>query len=206
MDTSQPQDRREARPHRHRLFVGTGNPLSRPSDRFQVWFGLFLMALLILGAPAGGWVAGAMTYTAYQRIADTQREERYQVTARLTANATAAEASGRVVDEKAWAPVRWTDGDGTAHTARTVVENGLERGMTARIWVGPEGTITAEPMTSANVNATAWAAGLAAAATVAAVTLGVGVRVRAALDRRRYAAWGKEWESLEPQWSRRTHE
>jgi hypothetical protein len=205
MDTSQPQNRREARPHRHRFFVGTGNALRRPSDRFQVWFGLLLMALLILGAPAGGWVAGAMTHTAYLRIADTQRAERHQVMARLTANATVV-VSGRVVDEKALAPVRWNDGDGSVHSGKAEVAKGSERGMTVRIWVGPEGVVTVEPMTSANVKATAWAAGLTAAATVAAVTLGVGVCVRAVLDRRRYAAWGKEWESLEPQWSRRTHE
>ena len=70
------------------------NPLMRPSDRFEWWFGRFLIFLLVLGLSVAAYNAGMTAYGASMHTVRAQAADRHEVTARLTADVERGEQRG----------------------------------------------------------------------------------------------------------------
>jgi len=179
-----------------------GNPLRRTSDVVQSWLTVLLVALLMLGVPAAAVGVGVYVHSAETQIAQTQSEERYRVSARLTADAedVAAESGGYTASR---APVEWTARDGVPRTGTAEVPRRAQEGSTTRIWVDASGRVTTPPMSPSDAVIGAWLAALVAAGVVAALGFAARGSAIRLLDRRRYAQWETEWAELEPRWSGR---
>ncbi|MGM9383163.1 Rv1733c family protein [Streptomyces antibioticus] len=175
-----------------------GNPLRRPSDRFEWWFRLLLMALLAVGLPLAAYSAGTAAYDSAMRAVRAQAAERHQVTARL-----AEDVVRDTTVAKRAAKVRWTDADGAVRTGSALVKPGSAKGSAVRVWVDRDGTVTSPPATALNARTTGWVTGGAAALGVGLGAYGVWAGTRLLLDRGRYARWEAEWERAEPLWSAR---
>ncbi|MFJ8942849.1 hypothetical protein ACIRG4_06105 [Streptomyces sp. NPDC102395] len=174
------------------------NPLRRTSDRFESWFRGLVTLLLVLGLPVAAISAGLTAYEASMRTVRIQSAERQEVTARVT-----ADVKGDAADGKRQARVRWTSADGVVRTGTTLVESGTSKGAALQVWVDRDGSLTGAPMNELNATTTGWFVGAMAAAGVAAVFLVAKSGMRRLLDRRRYAQWDAEWNTVEPQWSAR---
>lgn len=185
--------------HRDRT-PGTANPLRRPSDRFESWFGCFLLLVLALGLPAAALGAGQSAYQSALRTVQTQSAERYQVDASVE---SVDDNVGATAKEQA--EIRWTDDDGTVRTATAPVQPDTRESSSVRVWVTRDGDVTGPPMTRNQALTTGWFAGGAAAAGVGAAVYVAHVGARRALDRGRYARWDAEWERVEPLWAGRFH-
>ncbi|WP_055558002.1 hypothetical protein [Streptomyces sp. NBRC 110028] len=173
-----------------------GNPLLRRSDRIQFWVSVLLMALLAIGLPAASLSAGWAVYGSQTHTARVQAAQRHQVTARLTGEPTDMGTG------KQFGRVRWTAEDGTERTAVTHVERGTPRGGYVKVWVDRHGGVVEAPLRPAVAQATGWIAGTVTAGAVALVALNVHRSIGRAMDRRRRAQWGAEWDRMEPRWSR----
>ncbi|MFE0572488.1 hypothetical protein ACFW21_10030 [Streptomyces albogriseolus] len=184
-------------PHREHT-PGTANPLRRPSDRFESWFGCFLLLVLALGLPAVALGAGRTAYHSGMHTVQTQLAERHQVNASVE---SITENIGATAKEQA--SIRWTDDDGTVRTGSTPVKSDTREGATVRVWVTGDGDVTGPPMTKEQAVTTGWFAGGAAAVGVASALYVARVGVRHTLDRRRYTQWDAEWEQVEPLWAGR---
>ncbi|WP_431046065.1 Rv1733c family protein [Streptomyces sp. P1-3] len=176
--------------------------LRRPSDVAEQWLNRLLMVLLLLGVPVLAFAAGSAAYTSELRTARSQAAERHQVTAHLTEDAGGAPVT-RAGEDRQRAPVRWTEKNGAARTGVAEVPPGTEKGETVRVWVDRAGKVTTAPLPSSAAMSTGWTAGAMTAAAGATVVWGTRAAIRRALDHRRCAQWEKEWDELEPVWSRR---
>ncbi|WKX69008.1 hypothetical protein [Streptomyces sp. XD-27] len=158
--------------------------------------------LLLVGVPVLAFAAGSAAYTSELHTARSQAAERHQVTARLTGDAGGAVVS-RAGEDMQKAPVRWTEKNGAVRTGVAEVPPGAEKGETVRVWVDRAGKVTDAPLPASSATATGWTAGAMTAAAGVTAVWGTRAAVRWAFDRRRYAQWEKEWDVLEPVWSRR---
>nr|WP_308438756.1 hypothetical protein [Streptomyces chromofuscus] len=156
------------------------------------------MLILLLGLPVAALSAGLTAYESSMRTVQAQSAQRQEVTARLTSN-----VKDVAMDEKQWAQVRWTDGNGTVRTGTTLVEPGTPKGATVRVWVDRDGGLTSPPMSEFNATTTGWFVGVVAAIGVGAGLCAARAGMRHVLDRRRYARWDAEWDVVEPLWSAR---
>lgn len=179
---------------------GVHNPLERPSDRLERRLRLLLTVLLAVMLPAAAWLAGSTTHRHYGQLRQAQLAERHPVTAQLLSDAQAGlDRPGG--DIGARAPVRWS-GPGGARVAVAPVASGERKGATVTVWLDSRGRVTSPPVTR-DVNTTVSVGAGLAAATAAALCLGGAWRgVRRSLDRRRLAGWDREWELVEPRWTR----
>jgi hypothetical protein len=156
------------------------------------------MLVLVLGLPVAALSAGLTAYESSMRTVQAQSAQRQEVTARLTSN-----GKGVTTDGKQQARVRWTDDGGTVRTGTTLVKSGTPKGATVRVWVDRDGGLTTPPMSELNATTTGWFAGGMAAIGVGAGFYAARAGMRHVLDRRRYAQWDTEWDSVEPLWSAR---
>jgi hypothetical protein len=176
------------------------NPLRRTSDRFECWFRGLLTLVLMIGLPAAALSAGLTAYESSMRTVQAQSADRHEITARLTTN-----VKGVTTDGKRQAQVRWTDDYGTVRTGTTLVKSGTPKGARVRVWVDRDGGLTSPPMSEINATTTGWFVGGMAAIGVGAGFYAARAGMRHVLDRRRYAQWDTEWDSVEPLWSARFH-
>ena len=98
-------------------------------------------------------------------------------------------------------PARWTAPDGTVRTGPVEPPANGRAGSTVAIWTDARGT-PMRPPTSSPLGASV-GVGLAVTSFVVVVYACVLAAVRRSLDRRRMAAWQREWRSVEPRWSGR---
>ncbi|MEU6403406.1 hypothetical protein [Streptomyces sp. NPDC046985] len=175
------------------------NPMRRTSDVVEAWI---LLAAWVL-ALAGGLLAGTLTGGAMERGAQRVREESRPVTAVLTREAAHGgfrPASGGL----AWATVRWSGPDGSAHTDRTRVPADARPGSHITVWTDGHGTLTPAPASAADTAFQSVLGGLWAGAAAAGLVLGGAKLVRSRLDRRRFAQWDEEWARADARWGRMT--
>ncbi|GHF37562.1 hypothetical protein GCM10018783_02410 [Streptomyces griseosporeus] len=101
------------------------------------------------------------------------------------------------------AVVRRRAPDGTAHLGRTLVDSGTKAGTRVEVWLDAAGRGAAEPPTRTEAALAAALFATGAGLGLAGLASGAGAPARGRLDRRRIAASGREWDSMEPRWSRR---
>ncbi|MFI0239963.1 hypothetical protein [Streptomyces sp. NPDC016845] len=181
------------------------NPLRRRSDVVEAWAALVLGVLAVLVAPAAGALSGWAAHEDARAHVRAQRESRQPQRARLVEDAPdhVPAASGVQATVTYPVTVRWTDGQGRTVTAIAPVTAGLERGDTATVWLDRHGGVTTAPWGGGDVWSHTLAAGFLVATATAGLALTTRLTLRAALDRRRLAAWERGWSRVEPVWGRR---
>ena len=153
-------------------------------------------ALLVLLASL---LVGIGSFGALTQRAAVEARDRTPTSAVVLEDVPLVPAAGAL----AVAPVRWTDPDGVERTGSAEVTAPLTAGDQVRIWVGTDHRPVRAPITRL-------AAGMAAS-TVTVLVLAVGVLLVllfgrlafARVGRMRGAEWEREWEEVEPTWTRR---
>jgi hypothetical protein len=176
---------------------GRGNPLRRPVDRKEARLIAGLLVIFLIASPLVAVLGAHLSYTASLRQMHAQRSWR-EVTATLVENATDLPATGG-----AWAPAaeaRWTAPDGRARHGLLAVDGSARAGQHVTIWVDGAGQPTLSPMPRIGAALSAVTVGLAMPAFLALLLILAGWIVRLALNRRRLADWGNEWNAVEPRW------
>ncbi|MEU2250814.1 hypothetical protein [Streptomyces sp. NPDC019224] len=184
------------------------NPLRRTTDRCEAWLALLAFLLLMLAAPALGWLCGARTDTALQASVRAQRAERHLTTAVVVRRVAAARlladpeiSTGRMTRTEVIA--RWHAPDGTARTAAvTAASRDAEPGARVRIWTDREGDPALRPMDMPTAHTHAALAGFGAAI-LAALLIECGRRlIMRRMTRRRYERLDRAWAAAGPDWGR----
>ncbi|MGY0489656.1 Rv1733c family protein [Streptomyces sp. WG-D5] len=188
-----------------KLRQAKGNPLRRRSDAVEGWAALLLGLLAFLVAPAAGAAAGWAAHADAAEHARAQVAQRQRVRAELVEDAPDYVPSSSGVQNTVTYPVkvRWTDDGRRTVVATAPVSAGLDRGDPATVWLDARGRVTTAPWGSDAVWARALTTAFLVTATTATLALLTRCALRRALDRRRLAAWEREWNRVGPEWSRR---
>jgi hypothetical protein len=175
------------------------NPLRRASDRAESAVLIVLLAAFLISAPFAVLASGAWAHAAGQRAELAEAASWRQVTAVvLVAAAPPALESGNLASA---AKARWTAPDGTAVTGALPVPYGTKAGTIFRVWVTPDGHLTQQPMSDAQVANLTVSAEVAGVAGLAVVIALAGVLTRWLINRRRMAAWDADWHATGPRWT-----
>lgn len=179
-----------------RLHRFDGNPLRRRSDQIETLAVLTTLLIFI----AGLWPTIALGRQTYANGLQAELDPAHQ-------RVIVAE-----VMDKPHAPwraagswkrtVRWTTPEGTLRTGQVVLPAGTPAGSPAKIWVDGAGRPTASPQ-SHQRTIVVTASTVITAVIWAVMTLSLCLSgVRALLNRRRDAAWEREWMLADQRWRR----
>ncbi|MBP0460070.1 Rv1733c family protein [Streptomyces montanisoli] len=186
------------------------NPLRRTTDLVEAWVAVLAALLLVLGAPAAGWLSGAVLNSSLQHTVAVQQHERHVSRAVMVADTgqragtgifDPESAAGRNTDARVIA--RWTT-PGGAHKVGTVTapSTRLEPGDTFSIWSDTHGTQVPPPMNSSVAHFHAVFSGVVAALLAALLVLGAWRLAVWEIVQRRYKRLDKQWAKLGPDWGR----
>lgn len=184
-----------------RRFGVDRNPLRRRSDRVEA-VALIGAAVIALVAIPLAFNVHTAAYQAGARASAERTATAVQTTAVLLEDGRGhtAELVVRVPVPKPMVPAAWLGPDGMTRTGLVEVTPGASAGDRVPVWMDRNGSVVDAPATPVDVTVDA---------VVAAVGTGLGwlllVRVifavvRWVLDRRRFTAWGVEWERVERKW------
>lgn len=179
------------------------NPLRRRTDVARAWIAVGLFLAVVAAVPVAAFLASDAARHHYEESARRQAATRHALPAVLLRDAPRHPEPGSDEAEKAryTVPVRFTDPQGRARTARSDVRPSLPAGSTVRVWVNAAGEVTGPPLTSEQVrNHTLGCALVAALAVLAlgAATYGFADR---RLERHDLARWDTEWARTAPRWT-----
>ena len=175
------------------------NPLRRTLDRVEAVVVGGLAVAFLAGAPLAAVVAGHAAYSIGSRTAHAQQAAWHQVPGVLLATAPVS-GYGHY---QATVLARWTAPNGTRHTGTIPVPPGARAGRTVMVWVDTAGRLTGPPLQLSQVRGQAALATMLTPIAVGFILLCTGALVHAVLGRQRLAAWDADWETTEPQWTRR---
>ncbi|MCM1940307.1 hypothetical protein NC239_19050 [Streptomyces sp. G3] len=183
---------------RRSLWRWRRNPLRRREDVLEAWILLFVWFVIAVAGP----VAGVLASHAAAHSAAERRVERHSATATLVSDASGNPLSTGTAGGRVDAAVRWTAPDGTRHSGRIPVDEGMKAGSRVTVWTDSQNQLTTAPpsATQAGVDAAFMGAASSFAVVAAAAAGYYGARV--VLNRRRRAAWAHEWEDVGSQWGR----
>ncbi|MFE6336424.1 hypothetical protein ACFVOK_24940 [Streptomyces sp. NPDC057798] len=185
---------------RKRMWRWRGNPLRRREDIVEAWI---VLAVWVVAA-VGGTLAGLATARTADAEFARQRGERHPVRAVLQADVPRATSASQTTNGQAEARIRWTDDNGTSRSGETLVMRGQKAGAEVVVWVDRRGDLAGEPLSRTEAAVQAGVLGAAAALALTGVVVGAGAAAKWRLDRRRIEGWGREWESVGPEWGRQT--
>ena len=175
------------------------NPLRRTMDRIEAVVVGGLAVAFLAGAPLAAVAAGHAAYSIASRTAYAQRAAWHQVPAALLATAPAYGYGGHEPTVQA----RWTAPDGTRHTGTVTAPAGAMAGPTVRVWGETAGRLTGPPPQLSQVRGQAALATMLTPVALGFILLCIGALAHSVLGRRRLAAWDRDWQTTEPQWTRR---
>ncbi|MFF7451565.1 MULTISPECIES: hypothetical protein [unclassified Streptomyces] len=175
------------------------SPIRHASYLVEAWLLLVTWTLVMAAAVVTGVVAAP----AAERDINGPRAQRHTVSAVLSENAEQPVFEGGGGD-RAWATVRWTGKDGQAHQGVGRVDPGSRAGSRAQVWLDTEDRLVPDPSTAEQAEFHGAVLGTVAALLAGAAVVLTGWGARAWLERRRLAAWDKEWAGIGPQWARGT--
>jgi hypothetical protein len=174
--------------------------LRRHTDIVEAWIVLAVWMVIALG----GTLVGLTTAHAAEESFALLRRERHPVPAVLVESTAGAALTGEgTAPEQVRAKVRWSASDGSTRTARALVDPGHRAGSKVVIWTDSQGQLTAEPPTEGAAAVEASLLGIGAALAFAGLTFAAGRLARWRLDLGRYEQWGREWDTVGPQWGRK---
>lgn len=99
--------------------------------------------------------------------------------------------------------MEWWLPNGSTASGVVRADDGLKTGATVDIWLDEQGRVVDAPPTSTDPAATAVLVGAFGWPTVAGLLALAQFGVHNLLNRRRYRAWGVEWERVEQDWNGR---
>ncbi|MEU4464048.1 hypothetical protein AB0G20_10065 [Streptomyces sp. NPDC024017] len=169
------------------------NALKRRVDVVEAWVVLagWVLALLV------GLVAALMAAGTVERAVERQRAESRQVPAVLVKDAPGPSPAREASDHRVWGKVRWTAPDGSTHREEARVPPGAPAESTISVWVNRSGDLTTPPVSSGEAWLHTAMGGALAGAFAGCAVLGATWLIHLALDRRRIAQWGAEWERID---------
>ncbi|MEE1786391.1 hypothetical protein PUR71_26320 [Streptomyces sp. SP17BM10] len=180
-------------------------PLARSVDRSRAraWA---LAALGLLLALATATVGALVSYRSAASQAAADHGRLHQVDAvvlELPHHGAAGGPLGGGYEGRVEAAASWTYPEGQPHTGTVQAPRTAAVGSTVRIWVDPDGDVTAPPLDRAAAVISAACIGTGTLlALVALVVVALRLRLRA-LERRSDDSWTRSWARLEPLWSGR---
>jgi len=183
---------------RRSLWRWRRNPLRRREDVLEAWILLIVWFVIAVAGP----VAGVLASHAAAHSAAERRVERHSATATLVSVASSNPLATGTTGGRVDATVRWTASDGTRHSGRIPVDEGMKAGSRVTVWTDSRNQLTTAPpsATQAGVDAAFMGAASSFAVVAAAAAGYYGARV--VLNRRRRAAWAHEWDVVGSQWGR----
>ncbi|MEU0471881.1 Rv1733c family protein [Streptomyces olivaceus] len=183
---------------RRSLWRWRRNPLRRREDVLEAWILLIVWFVIAVAAPAAGVLAShAAAHSAAER-----RVERHSATATLVSDASSNPLATGTTGGRVDATVRWTASDGTRHSGKIPVDEGMKAGSRVTVWTDSRNQPTAAPPSAAQAGVDAAFMGAASSFAVVAVASAGYYGARVVLNRRRRAAWAHEWEDVSSQWGR----
>ncbi|MFF3177702.1 hypothetical protein ACFVQ0_34365 [Streptomyces sp. NPDC057900] len=185
------------------------NPLRRATDRHEAWVALVAFVLLVLAAPASGWLSGSLVDGALQESVRAQQARTHLTTAVVVRRSTASRhfvADPESSTDRAamtTVPARWHAPDGTARSATvTTYSRNTAPGARIRIWTDPRGHPTLRPMDAPTAHTHAVLAGLGTTM-LTALLIEAGRRLIVwRMVRRRYERLDRAWAKAGPDWGR----
>jgi hypothetical protein len=189
---------------RHLLAIRTRgcarNPLRRRIDDVETAIMTGLVVLFLVAAPLMCVFTGRLADAAGLR--EQRAEQVWQpVQAVLKQSAAQGLAGQDAAWGAAWVQASWRAPDGQQKSGVIAVGLTAKTGQKVTIWVTRAGQVTHPPLSHGEVldgianAAMATAAGLAALFGLAAAV------IRAAVNRRRMAAWTRAWDVVGPRWT-----
>ena len=176
------------------------NPLRRHIDDVETAIMTGLIVLFLVAAPLLCVFTG--------RLADAAglREQRAEQTWRavpavLEQSAAQGLAGQDAAWGAAWVKASWHAPDGQAKSGVIAVDLTAKAGHKVTIWVTRSGQVTHPPLSHGEVLDGIANAAMATAAGVTALFGLVAAVVRAAVNRRRMAAWTRAWDVVGPRWT-----
>ncbi|MFE7167812.1 hypothetical protein [Streptomyces sp. NPDC057616] len=180
------------------------NPLRRRSDVIEAWTALVVAALLLVGAPLAGALAGWWAHDEARGIAAAQRAERHRVRAEVVGKAPTQLPTVQGGREHSYrVRVRWTDTATGTHTTTARVPAGTRHGDQVALWFDARGRNVPPPPGSTAIWQHTLTVGAMAAGAVAAAVLLARAVVRRVSTGHRLAEWERAWARTEPDWTRR---
>ncbi|MFJ9683341.1 hypothetical protein ACIRP2_35645 [Streptomyces sp. NPDC101194] len=185
------------------------NPLRRATDRREAWVALAALLLMVLVAPALGWVCGSFTDDALQESVRTQQAQRHATTAVVVRRAPDAPhfvTDSEVPSERGpqtLVVARWKAPDGTnRHGTVSTLSRKTRPGAVVEIWTDLDGRPTPRPMDAPTARTHAALAGFGV--TLLAVGLVEGGRrlIVWRMVRKRYNRIDLAWAAAGPDWGR----
>jgi hypothetical protein len=176
-----------------------GNPLRRSTDRTRVR----LLAWVVLLAPALA-VSAAVATAAYHtdwHTATVQAAHRHPVSATTLAAAPPAPTPSYNWPAERKVLAQWRYQADQVHTGTISVPAGAAQGTVVRIWVDDTGRLARPPRTADDI---AFASIMSGVAALAGLMPACWCAYALYRRRRLAAAWGRDWERVEPLWSGRT--
>jgi hypothetical protein len=183
----------------------TDNPLRRVSDRVESWTTTIVLLAIVLAMPWAAIRAAEATYREEIRTNAYEREHRFAVQAVLLEDAAwhaGPAGGGRPPPDAVPARGRWPTPKGVAVTGTVLAHLGQRAGSTVDVWVDEAGVLTGPPAQRSPATDAAMVALLTALAVCGALA-GVLAAARRLLNRHRMRAWQREWQAVEPFWSKR---
>ncbi|MGW0857635.1 Rv1733c family protein [Streptomyces sp. NPDC002690] len=185
------------------------NPLCRMTDRREAWLAFCALLLVVVVAPAVGWLCGLLTDSALRDTIREQQAHRHRTSAVVLGVSTSPAVyagdpeSGAEPANRQTVTARWKAPDGgerrgTVPTAARVRKPG-ERVL---IWVDDRGTVAPRPMDVPTAHIHAGLAGTGAFLVTAGVVGAVRRTVVRCMVRRRYERLDRAWATVGPDWGR----
>jgi hypothetical protein len=180
------------------------NPLARVADRVEAAALLLVVLVGLLMTPVAA-ARGSEAYATQRAITDELSRTHRPTTAVLLADPPllSAVSPGRVVHGKTSVPVRWSLPDGTVRTGQVLADDWLHAGTQLAIWLDRFGNPVDPPPTADTPIVTGLGVALVSWLVVMTLLIAGLAALRLLLGRSRRAAWHRDWESVEPEWSRR---
>ncbi|MBB5159702.1 Rv1733c family protein [Saccharopolyspora phatthalungensis] len=182
----------------------TANPLRRRLDRVAAAavLGVLIMALTAVPLVAIAW--GNAAYQAGQRAAAVAAATRHTVDAVVTGQPTtqvlAVSPDAQVTSHRA--EVRWTGADGAPRVETVEVPPGSVVGSKMPLWVDTSERIVAAPPGESQARGSAFGVAFGAILAGEALCVVLIAGVLAIANGCAERAWHREWEIIEPKWTR----
>jgi hypothetical protein len=178
------------------------NPLRRPVDRLEAWLRLAVIALMVTVVPVAAMACSQVANHVMTRQAQAQQRSDRLVTAVLTKGAPANVVDPYVPDPDVWVQARWTAPDGAFRSGQILAPAGTLAGDKVEIWVNSEGATVDPPTGHAGAVTGAILIGVTSGLLLDLFLVSLNAIAQRTLDRRRLAAWDREWGTTGPLWSR----
>lgn len=159
-----------------------------------------IVVLFLVAAPVACVVTGRMADAAglrEQRAEQTWRP----VPAVLEQSAAQGLAGQDAAWGAAWVNARWRAPSGQARSGVIAVDLTAKAHQKVTIWVTGSGQVTHPPLSHGEILDGIANAAMATAAGVAALFGLIAALIRAAVNRRRMAAWARDWDVVGPRWT-----